>query len=604
MSLQRRPHGGHRRGERRRGRRGRDPFQFSKRGVGRIEIALLRARANEQLERRRARGWLGVAGLGEEPVEQHRRLGGVAALERQLGDADARLRLRRRLFEQAFGLVEPALAKTQHTEARDRWTREPRASLLQLARRRREFRFGLRPVAVPDEHTGVLRATDRRKRAKAPPPREFLHACDPLRGAVVVAHALAGENLPTRDEADGVQLLHLSRGRRDAGFVEAPHPELDVTRADARESLESERGKLDPLIPGFSAELRRARGTRDGGGRIVPAKERDLGLANHEPAVLGCIVSPDEQTPCALEPSRRHGEVAAKSQVVPHQPDRDARRTAGVVPLAIQRVRSLARVERERGFVEPPRGKAEVLEGLGSLAFGDARREVRTSLVPRTTIDRVASDRERIATGLKRARRDCWRGVEHPMEAYACVRHPASAEPPEVFRAPGSPAERRCDRSSCALGLRHDADRRAHAVYRFADSSERAGGAVRSGAEARLPGGVGNSALVRGGQSRPELRTRSSGPGFPDPELVADVRRVVRPYSVAASRARTSNQHASAREHPPTRSAALRSRGMETLLQDASALRSAASAVRRAFRSRPSPRSHSASARRRRSSRR
>ncbi len=277
-------------------------FEFFERDIGRIEIALLRARANEQLERRGTRGGLGVASLGEELVEQRRCFRGVAALEHQLGDADARLRLRRRLLEQPLGLVEPSLAKAQHAEPCDRWTREPRAGLLQLARRRRELRLGFGPVAVPDEHTGILRSADRRKRAEAPPSRELLHPRDPLRGAVVVADALAGENLPTRDEADGVQLLHLARGRRDAGFVESPHPELDVTRADAREPLESERGELDPLIGKLSAELRCARGARDGGGWIVPSKQRDLGLANHEPSILWHIVPADEQTPRALEP--------------------------------------------------------------------------------------------------------------------------------------------------------------------------------------------------------------------------------------------------------------------------------------------------------------
>ena len=43
----------------------------------------------------------------------------------------------------------------------------------------------------------------------------------------------------------------------------------------------------------------------------------------------------------------------------------------------------------------------------------------------------------------------------------------------------------------------------------FADSSERAGGAVQSGAEAELPGSIGNSALVRGGQPHPEPLLRA-----------------------------------------------------------------------------------------------
>ena len=46
----------------------------------------------------------------------------------------------------------------------------------------------------------------------------------------------------------------------------------------------------------------------------------------------------------------------------------------------------------------------------------------------------------------------------------------------------------------------------AHAVCSSPIRVRRAGGTVRSGAEAALPGGVGNTALVRGGQSHPEPR--------------------------------------------------------------------------------------------------
>jgi hypothetical protein len=115
----------------------------------------------------------------------------------------------------------------------------------------------------------------------------------------------------------------------------------------------------------------------------VPAKERDLGLANHEPSILRYIVLANEEPARALEPSRRDGEIATKGEVVPNEPDRDARRATRVVPFAIQRVGALARVEGERGFVEPPRGEAEVLEGLRRFSLADARGEVCTSFVPR-----------------------------------------------------------------------------------------------------------------------------------------------------------------------------------------------------------------------------
>ena len=123
----------------------------------------------EQLERRRARRRLGVAGLDEELVQLRRRLRGVPRSSVNAASPRRAMRLRRRLLEQPRGLVQPALAQPQLTQPGERRTVERRARLLEVPRRRGELRFRLGPLAAPDQHAGVLRPADRRERTDAPP---------------------------------------------------------------------------------------------------------------------------------------------------------------------------------------------------------------------------------------------------------------------------------------------------------------------------------------------------------------------------------------------------------------------------------------------------
>src|SRR5207245_7019768 len=132
----------------------------------------------------------------------------------------------------------------------------------------------------------VLGAADRRERPQPPALAEFLHAGAPLGGAVVVAHAFAGEDLPAADDADGVQLLHFARGRRGGGLVETAHAARDVAGADARQSFESEPSELETAVTGVATEGGRALAARARGGGLVAAEQAHLAAAPQQPAGL------------------------------------------------------------------------------------------------------------------------------------------------------------------------------------------------------------------------------------------------------------------------------------------------------------------------------
>src|SRR5258705_526571 len=126
--------------------------------------------------------------------------------------------------------------------------------------------------AAPDQDAGVLGAADGRKRAQPPALGEFLDAGAPLGGAVVVAHAFAGEDLPAADDADGVQLFDFAGGGGGGGFVEAAHAGGDVARADAREAFEGESRELETGVSRVAAEGRGADAGVAGGGGVVAAE--------------------------------------------------------------------------------------------------------------------------------------------------------------------------------------------------------------------------------------------------------------------------------------------------------------------------------------------
>ncbi|HEY6060994.1 MAG TPA: hypothetical protein VIV10_10445, partial [Gemmatimonadales bacterium] len=170
--------------------------------------------------------------MSQKPLQLRRPLFGCVALQRQRRLTDAGDGLRPSPLEQLCRLFEPPLAEPQLPQAGQRLAHERRPDLLELLRRRSELRFRFRPLAVPDQHTGVLDAADRREHPNAPAPGELLHARTPLGGAVVVAHPLAGEDLPAADHADRVQLLHLAAGGRGGRLVEAAQPRGDFARTD------------------------------------------------------------------------------------------------------------------------------------------------------------------------------------------------------------------------------------------------------------------------------------------------------------------------------------------------------------------------------------
>ncbi len=343
---------------------------------------------------------LALPDLLQQLLDQRHTLGGIAALEGQCGLAEARQRLAGRAREQLGGLVETALPEAQLTEPSECLACRRRPHGIELTRRGGQLLLGLAPRSAPDQDAGKLGPADCRHGAHAPALGEFQRPRAPLRGPVEVTDALAREDLPAADLADGVHLLDLPRGRGGRGFIQFPHPARHVAGADQGKSFERQPGELESSVAERAAQRRGARRALACGGGVVAAEQGDFPFAQQQQAVLrsGFVAFEDAAGP--LQPPRRDGRVAAEGEVVPHQPQRHASRAARVVGVAIEPVRALARVERAGCVVQPPRREAELLQRGRGFRVGEALLELGAGFFPRTATERRAPSFDQSGRGV------------------------------------------------------------------------------------------------------------------------------------------------------------------------------------------------------------
>ena len=140
-------------------------------------------------------------------------------------------------------------------------------------------------------------------------------------------------------------------------------PSRTSARRDERRPLERQPEHLEvrhaeppPDLGGADRERPRRLG--------VAAHVGDVALLEGQPAVLGAWAERLEQAPRALEPPAGHGRGAVEVELVDRQPGGRARGARGVARVAVAAVGPLARGERRRLVVEPPRGPGEPLEVL------------------------------------------------------------------------------------------------------------------------------------------------------------------------------------------------------------------------------------------------
>ena len=98
----------------------------------------------------------------------------------------------------------------------------------------------------------------------------------------------------------------------------------------------------------------------------------------------------------AFEPPGGDGGITAKGEGIPCEPERHAGGPQGIVLVAVETEGALARVEGERGVVEPPRHEAELLESLRRFASG---LKVGARLCPGAAVERLDAGGERIDGG-------------------------------------------------------------------------------------------------------------------------------------------------------------------------------------------------------------
>src|SRR5439155_22621540 len=259
------------RGERGGAQSVRVPPQLVTGALGGGPIGTLGPRPGYKLQGAPCRG-LAVAHLRQEALRGDRRLLRSPAIERQRRLPEAGDGLRLRLLEQLRRLFHTTLPPAQLAEPGERLHRERRAGKLEVPAGRAELGLRVGPAAAPDQHAGVLRAADRRKGSQLPALAELLDAGAPLGRALVVAHSLAREDLPTAHDPDRVELLHLAGGGGGARLVQTPHTAGHVARAHARQSLEGETRELEAAVARGAAQRGGAHPEFAGGRWVVAAK--------------------------------------------------------------------------------------------------------------------------------------------------------------------------------------------------------------------------------------------------------------------------------------------------------------------------------------------
>ena len=203
----------------------------------------------------------------------------------------------------------------------------------------------------------------------------------PLRGAIEVAHKLAGVDQVAADDLDEADVRNLARDGGRRRLVEAPHALLDLTGRDEREPFQR---TADELGLHDAPSLRHLCGLsrETASGCRVALMQREGGAQVGEYSVLfrrpGNLL---EQMAGPLEPAAGLCRPS-KQESVEDKLDCEPGRGPSVIEASGQPVPALVRVQSD-GHVElEPGRQAEAHERLRCLALGDGRFEVRLSLAP------------------------------------------------------------------------------------------------------------------------------------------------------------------------------------------------------------------------------
>ena len=171
----------------------------------------------------------------------------VAAAERDRREQPARRRVPLAAFEQALGLLEPALADAQVGEPDQRGRAVGAVAPLERPDRGEQLLLGFGPAADRDQDPAVVRPAGRRREVG---PRDGAAGRgEPLLGAPDVGRALAGAEQPAVDLADRADAGHLPA--RDGGhrLVEQRHPLRDAAGGHVRLAQQRLGAELEVPVP-------------------------------------------------------------------------------------------------------------------------------------------------------------------------------------------------------------------------------------------------------------------------------------------------------------------------------------------------------------------
>jgi hypothetical protein len=302
-------------------------------------------------------------------------------------------------LQEALGLLEATLPAAQLSQPDEPVRHLPRPGHLQVAGRRLELGLGLLPGALREQHGGVVRATGREERGPPPLEAELLHALGPLAGAIEVARALAGEDQIATGGPHPDRQAHLAADGGRGRLVELRHPLADVARRDRGQALEAEARHLDVRIAERAPQLRPLVAETARRRRVVLLEQTDLALPDRQPAVLRRRGQPFEQAVRAPEPAVADRRFAPEAEVVDAEQRGKPAGGESVPVAAVEPIGALARVKHRLGVVEPPGGKAQPLERLGTRLPLHRRLEARTCPLPVGGGECLPARRERFLRG-------------------------------------------------------------------------------------------------------------------------------------------------------------------------------------------------------------
>ena len=196
--------------------------------------------------------------------------------------------------------------------------------------------LGLRraPVAAPDEDVGVVRAAGGEGEPVRPLLAEALDVLAPLRGALEVAHLLAGVDQVAAAARDRVEVVELAGDGGRGRLVQPAHPFLDLALADVGQPLERQRHHLDvdrAAVVADGAGGRRVR-ARAGGVAVDLEREVTRAAASASPArppAPSPRAGARRAPPTRARPPRRRGSSTRRGRAEARRAPRSARRRRG-----------------------------------------------------------------------------------------------------------------------------------------------------------------------------------------------------------------------------------------------------------------------------------